>query len=501
MLSRDREWLEEFEQELRPLYAEVESDGPLVLRMAPLDRDEAVRVLGSSAAFDRVAQVIGQHEGLAAIAGYPRVLTYLGKWEGNGPLSSADVWEAILKDLLEEHNRVRKTRPNTEPEQRFEAVARLAAVSMLSGQHDFYLSGGNSNGAGLALGDAFPLTPLADRAKVMREAARESIGIGGPFRSSINGGFRFGHRNIRDWFCAFGLRDLELERLSPVVADGAKALAYLVDMLRLLRQVTKRPEVGNWLPSMLAPFGPSGGDAPWGIEEALQQLDELERIASQSPSNLYLHDDEALMRLEAPGLGKRISERLRDAKRPATVRKLLLDVAAALKLPEAVAPSLNIILDGTQDVRLRERAVILVRTLGTAGDATRLVSIARTRGKDEDGRSLQAQAILTLLMHGVWSVHQVARYAPPENPEVTDTTSFLIYEMEKRVTADDARMIISTYLEKKRQGKKRASNGPSTSSYRQKQLRVACIQKLVEQPPTFPRRRTHACAAVRARLL
>ena len=171
-LSRDRHWLKGFEDELRPLYAELGSDGPLVLRMAPVDRDEAARMLGSSSALDRVAEIIEQYDGLAEIAGYPRVLSFLGEWKGKGPLSPADVWEAILKDLLEEHNRVKDRRFGSELEHRFEAVARIAAVSVLSGQHDLYLSGGESISPGLTLGDVFPLTTQADRPTAMRVAAR-----------------------------------------------------------------------------------------------------------------------------------------------------------------------------------------------------------------------------------------------------------------------------------------------------------------------------------------
>ena len=483
VLSRDRDWLKEFEDELRPLCREIGSDGPLVLRMAPLDRDDAARMLGSRSAFNRVAGVIERCGDLAAIAGYPRVLTFLREWKGEGPLSAVDVWEGILKDLLEEHNRVKRTRFSTEPEQRFEAVARIAVVCSLSRQVELYLSGGESITPGLTLADVFPLSVRADRPRTMREAAREAIRIGGPFRSSIEGGFRFGQRNIRDWFCAFGLRDLELERLRSTLAEGDKPLPYLMDMLHLLKLVSRNPDVRAWLAAILIPFGPSSSDAPWGLEEALRQLDDLERLASQSPSNLYLHDDENLKRLEAPGLGKQIASRLKDRKRSATVLKLLLDVASALDTPEAVAPALDIVLDETQDGRLREWAAIVARKIGSAEDMARLDGpIATTRRNDDVERSLQAQVILTLLVHGVWTVRQAAHHAPPENPEVTDSTSFLIYEMEKRATADDARAIISSYLDLKRRGKRRTGDEAAAMSYRQKQLLVACIERLIEAP-------------------
>ncbi len=175
ILSRDRDMLKEFNDELRPLYTELGSDGPLVLRMAPLDRDEAARMLSSRFEFDRVAEIIKQHDGLAGIAGYPRVLTFLGGWKGKEPSSLADVWEAILKDLLKEHNSVKDGRISSELEHRFKAVGRIAAVSMLSGQHELFLSSGNSTNPGLVFEDVFPLTSRSNLPETMRVAVRESI--------------------------------------------------------------------------------------------------------------------------------------------------------------------------------------------------------------------------------------------------------------------------------------------------------------------------------------
>ncbi len=71
-----------------------------------------------------------------------------------------------------------------------------------------------------------------------------------------------------------------------------------MDMLHLLKHVSKEPDVKTWLASILVPLGPSSVDAPWGLEDALLQVDRLEAIAAQSPSSLNLYDDEQLMRLE-----------------------------------------------------------------------------------------------------------------------------------------------------------------------------------------------------------
>ena len=50
------------------------------------------------------------------------------------------------------------------------------------------------------------------------------------------------------------------------------------------------------------------------------------------------------------------------------------------------------------------------------------------------------------------------------------------------MTADDARLIVTDYLDLRRRGKKRGTQETSSPSYRQKQLRVACITRLVEEP-------------------
>ncbi len=101
-------------------------------------------------------------------------------------------------------------------------------------------------------------------------------------------------------------------------------------MLHLLKKVSSNEHVRVWLSTALAPLGPASGDAPWGLEDALCQLDRLEAIAAESPSNLYIYKAEQFRRLDAPGLGRQIADRLRDTHRTVTARKLLLDIALAL---------------------------------------------------------------------------------------------------------------------------------------------------------------------------
>ena len=158
-------------------------------------------------------------------------------------------------------------------------------------------------------------------------------------------------------------------------------------------------------------------------------------------------------------------------------------MASALKFAEAVTPALEIVLDEEQEPQIREWAAIVLRKLGTRADVSQLDGpIAMARRKTYAGRSLKSQVILTLLVHGVWTVRQAFRFAPQENPDVTDTTSFLIYEMEKRVTADDARDFISAYVAKKRRQKWRSRDETLEPSYRRKNLFVACIKRLINEP-------------------
>ncbi len=90
-----------------------------------------------------------------------------------------------------------------------------------------------------------------------------------------------------------------------------------------------------------------------------------------------------------PGLGKHIAGRLKDVNRPVTVRKLLMDIASTLKYSEAVGPAVAIVLDGSQDIRVREWATMLVRKLGIAEDAARVDGpIAMYGGRSDDERSL-----------------------------------------------------------------------------------------------------------------
>ena len=83
---------------------------------------------------ERVVSLINRF-GLEAIAGYPRVLTYLRDWHGNEELSETQVWRGILSDLLHEHT-ARGGIYQSEPEERFQAASRMAAVSLLSGHSE-----------------------------------------------------------------------------------------------------------------------------------------------------------------------------------------------------------------------------------------------------------------------------------------------------------------------------------------------------------------------------
>ena len=228
---------------------EIEASGLHVLWMTPLEAREAARMLGSET-FERVVDLIRRHD-LAKVAGYPRVLSFLKDWRGDGTLSVADVWEAILKDLLKEYNHVKRGRFRTELEDRFEAVSRIAVVLTLMRQQD--LAGSQVAGPGPSIEDVFPLTSFSRRPEALRRAARESFQLG-PFCSTPDGGYRFVQRNIRDWFCAFGLREHRLDQLRAMVADDHGPLSHLVDMLHLLRQVSKDaqvPPIGSrphWLP-------------------------------------------------------------------------------------------------------------------------------------------------------------------------------------------------------------------------------------------------------------
>ena len=282
----------------------------------------------------------------------------------------------------------------------------------------------------------------------------------------------------------FGLSGLTRDRLEAVIADGNGPLPHLVDMLHLLKQVSRDEGVRAWLSASLAPLGPASSDAPWGLEDALLQVDRLEAIASRSPSNLYLYEAEQLRRLEAPGLGKRIAARLWDASRAVTVRKLLLDIAIVLGAREAVEPALSIALDASQAVALREWATILVQKLGEDEDVRRLEAVvARSRGKTRGERELRAQApSWRLLESGLWTVAEAARHAPPEHPNVISTPSMLFYEMERRVTADDARLILMHSLETRRRNRSRAQDAPRPER-RQRKLVRACTKKLLEATP------------------
>lgn len=476
VFTRERSWLPEFEERLGRCY-DSQGAGMLSVRMTPLDRREATEMVGSEASFERVADLIRRND-LSAIAGYPRVLAYLRDWRG-GPLSIVEVWEAILKDLLREHTHARK-QPTTELEDRFEAVTRIAVVLTLADRAE--LSGGSSTGHGPTVEEIFPLTGVGRGVDVLRRAARESSRLG-PFCSTPDGGYRFVQRNVRDWLCAFGLKGLGLGRLRPAVAGEGGPLPHLVDMLHLLKRVSPDQEVRAWLEATLSPLGPGPADAPWGLEEALCQIDRLEEIAARSPRDLSFAVDEGLGRLEAPGLGKHLASRLSAEGRPATVRRLNLDIALAIGASEVVPSAVDIVLDERQDVDLREWAAIVVRRLGNLDDARRLEGLVdRTMGPDRGERSLRAQVILILLETGLWSAHRAARRSPPESRAIGDSTYMLLYEIRQRITAEDARLLIGDFRNTWARQRIDPGDAKASRSGKWPELIPACVKKLLSEP-------------------
>lgn len=104
-------------------------------RLVAITREEACRLLGAS--FNAVAVALTNPR-LRGLAPHPRALLVLARLLGSSSSNQLDtrlVWRSVLEELLDENQGSRQL--TTSREERFAAVARMAAMLMLTGYDDF----------------------------------------------------------------------------------------------------------------------------------------------------------------------------------------------------------------------------------------------------------------------------------------------------------------------------------------------------------------------------
>jgi hypothetical protein len=440
IFSRQRDWLAEFRSALGGCYSLGPLRGLPEFQLAPLHREAACEVVrqesGDSAAFDQVADAIRRFH-LQPIAGYPAALAYLCRRRTDTALSVVSVWRGILEHLFREHSSSRRQALRSEPEARFQAASRMAAALALAGTDQVT---DHSLAPGLpTLADLFP---MCDDGMSLRPVAREACEVG-PFFNTAEGGYRFAQRNIQDWLAAYGLAALRLGPLRSALCNGqGHVFPRHRELLSLLRQVSNDPAVREWidgrsdglpLPSDL--MGPL-------LADSLRCIDQLETVATAAPSAMRAYDA-GLSRLAAPGLGLELAARLQDAGRDPAAKELLLDIGLATDAFPLLPVTVALVADGSQPIRLRRRALLVVQREGGDGHFRQLAGpVGQSEGQSEDEQRLRAAVIRGLLERRLWTVAEAARYAPPSEPHVIDDRHMLLKMLLERMSAADARTLL-----------------------------------------------------------
>ncbi|HEX3151072.1 MAG TPA: hypothetical protein VHR66_23535 [Gemmataceae bacterium] len=431
IFSRQRDWLGRFRSQLGEAYRLGPFQAHPEFMLAPVDARGARAIVGTDASFTKVTSLIRQYD-LQPVAGYPVVLSYLRDRTGTAGLSVVSVWREILSHLLDEPDRARG-RLLSEPEDRFVAAARIAAILALTRGQQISL---RSVGPDIpTIPDLFPYAESE-----LRQAAREVCDVG-PFVATAEDGYRFSQQNVSDWFAAFGLSRLRLGPLRSVLCDATgRVWPRHRELVPLLARISVAPEVRQWaggidsgIPSDL--IGVS-------LQECLAILDRIEGMAISAPSSIRLFNTE-LNRLKVPGLGEELARRLGDPARQPAAKELLIDVALATDPVLCLEPAVKVIADSSLPSSLRTRAILLLQMHGGIAHFRELAEpIGRARGTSRTEDQLRASVIRALVERGHWSIPEAALHAPATEHLCVDDRSTLLRFIHDEMTADDARQFL-----------------------------------------------------------
>jgi hypothetical protein len=444
LFSRHHPGLIAFRQRLRLLYPRY-TDRPLrEFSLARVDRGTAEAIVGH-ADFPRVLGALRRNQ-LQSLAGYPIVLDFLKRHPSATRLTPVEVWRGVLGELLGQSRRDRGRPFQTEPEERFEAASRVAAILTLTRRESIREYSPDQDEP--TLGSLFGPEAGSNR---LRLAAREACRTAAFQALPEEGAYRFAQRNVQDWLTAFALARLPRPALVTAMSDASGRLhPRLQETARLIRVISLDPETQADLDRMTGGVDlPSDAMEP-SLAQSLACLDRLERLAGESDWGLRLEGEAAdgLGRLGAPGLEDQLVRRLSDPDRPPQAKLLLIAVAEATSAANAVDTALRRILDLREDERVREAAMHFVCRLGGFDQLRELEApIAEGRASTDIDERLRGILIYELLNRRVWPVWRAARHAPAAARHVGDHRALLLGVLRQGLTLGDARRLLPHFVE------------------------------------------------------
>jgi hypothetical protein len=444
MFTRPHTGLSGLHDQLRSLYPRFTGRSLREFTLARVDRRVAESLVGA-ADFPRVAEAIRRNQ-LESVAGFPVVLRFLKRHADVSPLTVGDVWRGVLLELLGLSQRDSGRPFQTEPEHRFEAACRIAAILTLTRRDTFreYSLDPRKPTIGSIISPETGSNSL-------RLAAREVCRTAAFHALSEEGAFRFAHRNIQDWLTAFAFAGMTPSALKSVLTDAEGQMhPRLREPARLISVLGRAPLVLQAIDKLNGGINlPSDAVEP-SLAQALVVLDRLEKLAGDSEWGLRLFEEDSagLGRLGVPGLAAEIARRLADPCRSSQAKRLLLDVAEATKAVEAVESAVQLAIDESGDILLREKATEFVCKWGGDDHLRELEEpIGLSQGNTEGERSIRGILLYELHERSLWLLWRLALHAPPAAPHVFDRRAILLHRLEQGLTIDDARQILHRFDE------------------------------------------------------
>jgi hypothetical protein len=437
IFARENEVPKKVGQWLREIYGDPGKGADSAferVRLAPLDFDSAQDFVGDDEVFARVRDLITSNR-LQSIAGFPSVLDRLKRYGPDEPVTSNQVWRDVVADLIRDKNADPGQLPDrTTIDEQFRAASRLAAI-LTFGDCEA-IDDGHGTTAQPSV-DALVRRDHAEAA-LLNRAAREVL-HSTIFRRTL-GGLRFTQHHVQQWLAAYGVANLSLVRLRPLVVDATGTVAERhAGVLGLLVNTTSHADVRDWIVKQYGGIPPRPDAAPWDLGQALAALDRLQAISKKTTWGLSLWDDRGLERLASPGLGRELARRLADRALTNQERELLIDVAQAVGSTEAVSAAMTVARDSTEDGHLRVSAITLALLLGSKKDWVALGDYVRTLSPTTgDEISIKSSVVQWMYDKNLWDFATALRETPPPDSR----TNVLHYRLMNDMTLDDARAVL-----------------------------------------------------------
>jgi hypothetical protein len=443
LFSRPHSQLSEFRHRLCELYPRYTDRVLREFTLARVDRGTAESIVGPTD-FPRVLETIRRNE-LESVAGYPVVLEFLRRHPEADLSTASKVWHGVLLELVGLKQRDRGRPFQTEPEERFEAACRIAAILTLTRREtlrEYSLAPDEPT-----IGSLFELDPGSNRRqKAAREVCRTAAFQALPEEAT----YRFAQRNAQDWLTAFALTGLPKPALIDALSDASGRLhPRLRETTRLIRAINPDPGLRAVIDRLAGGIHiPSDAVEP-SLGQAIECLNRLEELARESDWGLRLDGDQedGLARLGVPGLSGEIIRRLSDPTRPSRVKRLLIAVAEATRAVDAVETAVRMVLETAEDDGVRDDLMHFVCQLGGSDHLRELeIPIGEGPGSTDIDDRIRGALILELLRRGLWPAWRAACHAPRAARHVLDHRTILLHEIRERLTVADARRVLPHFL-------------------------------------------------------